>query len=103
MTPVLNNRMAVIMGKKMPRNTGMALEFELTHFKILPSECDAISKPAANDSIANIPITPSTSLDSHHHRVKSTKRRVHFDDTPLIGRVLATLTVSNDELNQTCV
>jgi hypothetical protein len=33
--------------------------------------------------------------------VKSAKRRVHFDDTPLIDRVLATLTVPNDALNQT--
>jgi hypothetical protein len=76
-------------------------ENRLTHFRILPCECDTISKPAANDSIPNIPITPSTSLDSHHHRVKSIKRRVHFDDTPLIGRVLATLTPPNDALNQT--
>jgi hypothetical protein len=29
MTPELDNRMAVIMGKKMPRNTGMALQFEI--------------------------------------------------------------------------
>jgi hypothetical protein len=33
--------------------------------------------------------------------VISTKRRVHFDDTPLIDRMLATLTVPNDVLNQT--
>jgi hypothetical protein len=73
----------------------------LTHLKILPCGCDTISKPAANDSIPNISITPSTSLESHHHRVISTKRRVHFDDTPLIGRVFATLTAPNDALSQT--
>jgi hypothetical protein len=33
--------------------------------------------------------------------VISTKRRVHFDDTPLIDRMLATLIVPNDVLNQT--
>jgi hypothetical protein len=31
----------------------------------------------------------------------STKRRVHFDETPLIGKVLATLTAPKDALNQT--
>jgi hypothetical protein len=31
MTSELDNRMAVIMGKKMPRYTGMALQFELLH------------------------------------------------------------------------
>jgi hypothetical protein len=76
-------------------------ENRLTHLKILPCVCDTISKPAANDSIPNISITPSTSLESHHHRVISTKRRVHFNDTPLIGRVFATLTAPNDAFSKT--
>jgi hypothetical protein len=33
--------------------------------------------------------------------VISTKRRVHFDDTPLVGRVFATLTAPNDAFSQT--
>jgi hypothetical protein len=38
MTPELDNRMAVIMGKKMPRNTGMALEFETRTQKESPDK-----------------------------------------------------------------
>jgi hypothetical protein len=44
MTPELDNRMAVIMGKKMPRNTGMALEFELRTQRESPNKNDTVQK-----------------------------------------------------------
>jgi hypothetical protein len=44
MTPELDNRMAVIMGKKMPRNTGMALEFETRTLKESPDKNDTVAK-----------------------------------------------------------
>jgi hypothetical protein len=43
-TPELDIRMAVIMGKKMPRNTGMALEFELRTQKESPDKIDTAAK-----------------------------------------------------------
>jgi hypothetical protein len=44
MTPELDNCMAVIMGKKMPRNIGMALEFELRNQKESPDKNDTVAK-----------------------------------------------------------
>jgi hypothetical protein len=42
MTPELDNRMAVIMGNKMPCNTGMALEFELRTQRESPNKNDTV-------------------------------------------------------------
>ena len=72
-----------------------------THSKILPCECDTILKAAADICIPNIPIISSNNINSNHHSLKSPIRRVHFDDTPLIGKVLATLAAPNDALHQT--
>jgi hypothetical protein len=44
MTSELDNRMAVIMGKKMPRNTGMALQFELRTLSESPEKNDTVMK-----------------------------------------------------------
>jgi hypothetical protein len=44
MTPELDIRMAVIMGKKMPHNTGMALEFELRTQKECPDKNGTVAK-----------------------------------------------------------
>jgi hypothetical protein len=44
MTPELNNRMAVIMGNKMPRNTGMALQYELRTLQESPNKTDTVPK-----------------------------------------------------------
>jgi hypothetical protein len=43
MTPELYNRMAIIMGKKMPRNSGMALEIELRTQKECPDKTDTVA------------------------------------------------------------
>jgi hypothetical protein len=43
-TPEINNRMAVIMGNKMPRNTGMALQYELRTLQESPNKTDTVPK-----------------------------------------------------------
>jgi hypothetical protein len=71
-----------------------------THSRILPCECDTISKPATNDSVPSIMKNP-TSPEPNHHSSLSHNRRVHFDDTPLIGKALAPLPALNDALYET--
>jgi hypothetical protein len=44
MTPELNNKLAVIMGNKMPRNTGMALQYELRTLQESPNKTDTVPK-----------------------------------------------------------
>jgi hypothetical protein len=44
MTPELNNRTAVIMGNKMPRNTGMALQYELRTLQESLNKTDTVPK-----------------------------------------------------------
>jgi hypothetical protein len=44
MTPELDNRMAVIMGNKIPRNTGMASQFELRTHSESPDKTDTVMK-----------------------------------------------------------